>query len=192
MAATGSIRVVKQFTYRGNLRSFSNRYFFTGHTPSGSTEWDGLSNALTALEKACFKSLATGGAKVIATFGYAIGSDVPVYSHTYALDGTLAPASYAACPGDVAALVRYSTAARSTKNHPIYAFNYYHAVGVSTSDVTANNLATDQKTALQALATAWVNGISDGTNFYSRTTEAGHNATGSTVEVMVTHRDLPR
>lgn len=192
MAATGSIRVVKQFTYRGETREFSNRYFFTGHTPSNSTEWTGLSDALVALEAPCYPPTASGGAEIVHTYGYDVGSDVPVFDKAYTTDGTCSTSLAQTVPGDVAALVRYSTAARSSKNHPIYLFNYYHAAQTAGGAGGKDTVAATTKTGLDALADAWVNGISDGTNFYSRTSPVGHNATGYVTESLLTHRDLPR
>lgn len=192
MAATGSVRIVKKFTYRGAVVNFSNRYFFTGHTPSGSTEWGAFTDAIVTAEKAIYKAFAGGGAMILEAVGYGIGSEVPVFTKSYTTDGTLSPSSWEPVPGDCAAIIRYATAARSSKNHPIYMFNYYHSIGAISGGTTADTLATEQRTAMQTYGDAWVNGISDGTNFYSRTSPAGHNATGYTVPTLITHRDLPR
>jgi hypothetical protein len=93
--------------------------------------------------------------------------------------------------GDCAALVRYSTADRSSKNHPIYCFNYYHGVSGGTTVPTVDNLNTAEKTALQTYGNAWIAGFSDGTNTYTRSRPNGNVCTGAFVEPLVTHRDLP-
>lgn len=187
-----SIRVVKQFTYRGILRTFSNRYYFSGGTPSDATHWTTFSDAVVTAEKAVHVALASAGAKIVETFGYAAGSEIPVFSKTYATDGTLTP-SGGAMPGDVAGLVRYSTAARSSKNHPIYLFSYYHAVMGQAGATTQDLWAATHVTAHQTYATSWVStGFSDGSNTYKRTSPHGHDATGYLVETQLTHRDLPR
>lgn len=192
MATTPSIRVVKQFTYRGVLRNFSNRYHFNGGTPADNTHWTTLSDAITAAEKAISPSLANGGFKIVSTFGYAAGSDVPVFSKTYTLDGTLTAAGYVPAPGDVAALIRYGTTARSTKNHPIYLYNYYHTVGMNSGVGSNDQLWSTQRTAMQTYAAAWITGFSDGTITAVRAGPNGATATGSLVETLLTHRDLPR
>ena len=88
MASTASIRVIKQFTYRGASRQFSNRYHFDGTTPPDSTHWTTLSDAIVTAEKACYMPLATPGAEIVATVGYAPGSEVPVFNKTYTTNGT--------------------------------------------------------------------------------------------------------
>lgn len=192
MATTPSIRVVKQFNYRAGTREFSNRYHFSGGTPGGSTPWTTLSDAIVTAEKATFPAIGSGGATIIGTYGYEAGSDVPVFSKSYTTAGTLSSTGFYACPGDVAALVRYSTADRSEKNHPIYLFNYVHAVGNAGLPTTGDTLVAHQRTALLTYAGLWVTGFSDGTHTCVRSGPNGHTATGVTVATQLTHRDFPR
>lgn len=173
-------------------RSFSNRYYFSGGTPADASHWTTFSDAVVTAEKAVHMPYASGGADITETFGFAAGSEIPVFSKTYSTAGT-ASVSGSFVPGDVAALVRYSTAARSTKNHPIYCFSYYHAITVTTSPALMDNLASGLVTAHGTYATAWVStGFSDGANTYKRTSPSGHDCTGYLVLPQVTHRDLPR
>ena len=183
--------MVKQFTYRGALRTFSNRYHFTGSAPSSSALWTTLSDNIVTAEKAIYATLANGGAKIIETVGYSAGSEVPVFTKTYTTDGTGVFTSIGLTAGDVAALVRYSTADRTSKNHPIYLFNYYHAMYCQSTLNQGDTINAQQKTAVQTYASAWVTGFSDGTNTYVRCGPNGHTATGSLVENYLTHRDLP-
>jgi len=192
VASTASIRVVKQFNYRQVVHEFSNRYHFDGGTPSDATHWTTLSDAVVNAEKLIYKTLAALGAKIIATVGYDAGSEIPVFNKTYTTDGTGAPSNWGPVPGDVAALVRYSTNDRSSKNHPIYLFNYYHGMGVQTNAANADFLNSDQRALLQTYASAWITGFSDGTSTHHRTGPNGHLATGQLVNLQLTHRDLPR
>lgn len=188
MAVVASIRVVKQITFKGGLRHYSNRYAFTGGTPSDSTHWTTLSDAIVNAEKAIHYNNNT----ILQTIGYAAGSDVPVFSKTYSTVGTLtASATNQFAPGEVAALVRWSTAARSSKNHPIYCFSYYHGVLTQVLATVVDKLEVNQKAAMATYATAWVTGFSDGTITCKRSSPAGATATGSAVEQFVTHRDFP-
>jgi hypothetical protein len=192
MAASASIRVVKQFTYRGVLRNFSNRYHFTNGAPSDSAHWTTLSDAIVTAEKAMNAALASGGAKIIASVGYDAGSEIPVFNKTYATDGTMATGGITAAPGDVAGLIRYSTSVRSSKNHPVYLFNYYHAVFAVVSGAASDTWYSTQKTAAGVYAAAWIAGFSDGTTNHIRCGPNGAVATGHLEEPYLTHRDLPR
>lgn len=191
VASRPSLRVVKQFNYRGTVREFSNRYHFAGGTPADSAHWTTFSDAVVTAERAIFAALTSGGAKIVATVGYAGGSEVPVFNKTYTSDGTMAAGTGLVVPGDTAALVRYSTADRSSKNHPIYLFNYYHAAYAAPGGITADTLYTTQRTAMGVYAASWITGFSDGALTLTRCGPNGHNATGSLVETLLTHRDLP-
>jgi hypothetical protein len=188
---TASLRVDKSFPYLGGTRIFSNRYHFDGTTPTDSGHWTTLSDAVVTAEKACYAASPVT-TQIIKTVGFAPGSEVPVFQKTYATNGTLAPAgTIPAAPGDAALLVRYSTATRTSKNHPLYLFNYYH--GLYTNGVSSQDYPwATQKTALATYAAAWITGFSDGTATHHRTGPNGDVATGVLVGTYITHRDFPR
>jgi hypothetical protein len=142
-------------------------------------------------EKAIYEPLASGGAKIVEAIGYAAGSEVPVFTKVYTTDGTGAFSGWSPAPSDCAALIRYSTPDRSTKNHPVYCFNYYHAVGTTGAFANADILNTAQGTAMGTYASLWISGISDGTTTFHRSRPTGDLCTGSIVKPNVTHRDLP-
>jgi hypothetical protein len=143
-------------------------------------------------EKAIYQPLASHGAKIVQTVGYAAGSEVPVFTKNYTTDGTAAFAAFSPSPGDAAALIRYSTPDRSSKNHPVYCFNYYHAIGWDASAADPDVLNAAQRTAMSTYAAAWLTGFSDGTTTFHRSRPTGNLCTGSLVESLITHRDLPR
>lgn len=174
--------------FKGGTRLFSNRYHFNGGTPADDTHWHTLFDNIVTAEKA----IHSGAVTIVECLGYAAGSDVPVSTKTYSTTGTCSiGGSSSGAPGECAALVRWSTAAKSTKNHPIYLFSYYHRINVLNTGSDADPLETNQKTAMGTYATAWITGFSDGSITAVRASPQGHVATGSLVEEYVTHRDFP-
>lgn len=125
------------------------------------------------------------------TVGYAPGSEVPIFTKTYSTAASGSFASSISAPGDCAALIRYSTPDRSTKNHPVYCFNYYHGVVIAQAGTAPDTVIASQVTALQTYAAAWLSGFSDGTTTFHRSRPTGDLCTGSFVNPTVTHRDLP-
>jgi hypothetical protein len=192
MAATSSVRIVKQFTYRGATRNFSNRYHMGTAVPPDSTHWTTLCDAVVAAEKAIYMPIASLGATIVQAVGYAPGSEVPVCTKNYSVNGTGSFSVYTPTPGDAAALIRYATPDRSTKNHPIYCFNYYHAIGYQGTGANPDTLNSAQLSAMQTYANLWISGISDGTTSFKRSRPSGDLCTAALVESMITHRDLPR
>lgn len=188
MAATPSVRIVTSMHYKGGIRNFSNRYHFNGGTPADATHWHTLMDNVVNAFKACI----TGNQTIVEAIGYAAGSDVPVATKVYSTAGTYtASGTDTTTSGDVAALIRWSTAAKSTKNHPIYLFSYIHAALTGNTASTSDNLSSGQKTALGTYASSWISGFSDGTITAVRASPNGAAATGSIVEEYVTHRDFP-
>lgn len=188
MAATPSVQVRISTDYKAGSRIWSNRFHFNGGTPADATHWHTLMDAITAAYKPALRTDST----IVEAIGYAAGSDVPVASKVYSLAGTLTPAAnFIACPLEACALVRWSTAAKTTKNHPIYLFSYVH--GVYIYDVPPNHetLDANQKSALATFASDWISGFSDGSITAVRASPQGAVATGSIVEEYITHHDFP-
>jgi hypothetical protein len=188
MATVPSIRIVKTFPFKGGSRLWSNRYHFLGGTPADATHWHTLMDNVVTAEKAALGQDNT----IVEALGYAAGSDVPVATKVYSTAGTHTSTGGNSCPGECAQLLRFATAARSTKNHPIYCFNYFHGfyVPVTTSGNADVPLAS-MVTSLATYGTAWISGFSDGTITATRCSPAGHAATGVVSEEYVTHRDFP-
>lgn len=186
MASVASVKITKSFTYRGVARKFSNTYHFKTGIPADASHWATLVAAIATVEKTIYTSDVT----IVGYTGYAAGSAVPVYSASASIVGTLAPSTSIPATGDTALLLRYATAARTSKNHPVYLWNYFH--GARTPATGGDTPYAAQVTALQNYAANWISGFSDGTNTYSRCGPNSAIATGSLVETYLTHRDFPR
>jgi hypothetical protein len=141
---------------------------------------------VTAAEKAIFPSYVT----IVGTVGYAAGSDVPIFNKTYSLAGTNG-VSAQTLPGEVCALGRWSTTARTGKNHPIYLFSYWHGVE-SSSGANRETLNGTQQASMNTYGANWVTGFSDGTLTLVRAGPNGATGTGYVTEGTLTHRDFPR
>jgi hypothetical protein len=158
-----------------------------GGTPADGAHWTTFSDAVVTAEALIHSSNIT----IVSTTGYAAGSAIPVFSKTYSTAGSRSAAGVIAA-GDVCGLIRYATAARTSKNHPIYLFNYYHGP-TQQPPPNQDKLDSGWVTAYGTYASAWDStGFSDGTLTLKRAGPNGASATGHIVETYVTHRDFPR
>lgn len=185
-SVVASLRVIKTFSFKGVTREWSNRYYFFGSPPADATHWTTLSDAVVLAEKAVYTTRHT----IVRTHGYLAGTDVPAFTKVYATAGTLAAPGGLEQAGEVCMLVRYETTVRSVKNHPVYAYNYYHGVQASSGAAPDTPVAA-MNTALSTYAAAWVTGFNDGTTNHVRATPSGNVCVGRTIRPFLTHRDFP-
>lgn len=188
MAATPSIKIVKTVHWKGNIVNWSNRYHFAGGTPADNSHWTTLADAIVTAEKACIHD----SMQIVQAVGYGAGSDVPVFSKTYTTTGTLtSDASNIRSPAECAALIKFTTTQRTSKNHPVYLFNYMHSPLIDIAGYGDTMLA-HQTTPYATYFSSWLTGFSDGANTYTRAGPNGAVAQTRVVETYVTHRDFRR
>lgn len=190
MAATPSVEVTYSVPSRASAKNVSNRWHFLGGTPSGPTAWEALFAAIQTDFIACISTECS----LVRFDGFPAGSDVAAHSQNVSDSGTaeIGEGGSAAVSGFCCALIRWSTDQKTSKNHPIYLFSYVHGIlADAASSPGAQELSTGQSLApLEALASGWIAGYSDGTNTYTRAGPNGAAALDSFVDPYIREHEL--
>jgi hypothetical protein len=189
-----SVVIYKSMTYRGGTKVWGNRYHFTAGIPASGGAMDTMSDAIVTAEKAIFLSSMTIVEAVFNDASTATSTNPhgnAVHSKVYSTAGTLSGTGGSLAPGDCAGMMRYTTTQRTTKNHPIYLFNFWHGVAYPSAG-PVDTVLSGQVTAYNAYGNSWLTGFSDGTTNHIQCGPRGAVAQARAASTLITHRDFPR
>jgi len=178
--------MVFSFGWRGGTKTWSQLYHFSGGAWQDATHFNAASDALWNIIKGITCSRVT----LVETVGYNPGSFLPVYTKAYGASGTYTDTSNPQAAGEMCMLWRFTTDQRSTKNHPIYLFKWFHGTqsdGATAPDTLRNGI---QSTAGGKI-TALLAGISDGTLTRAYCGPRGAVAQTGTCNLLLHAREFP-
>jgi hypothetical protein len=181
-----SIKVTVSSPRKGGSVNWSNRWFFTGGALTLAQF-----NALRALLEAEYKLILPATSTIVEYTQYDPGSDVPVRTASVSVAGTLPLTGGNKCPSDATSMLRFSTSQRTSKNHPIYLFKYFHAC-LSDSSTNGDFLQSTLSSRLDSFGNDVVAGFNDGTSVRNVTGPYGAVAIGHLNDGYVNHRDFPK
>jgi hypothetical protein len=173
--------------YRGNTIHWSNRWFFNQTVLPSNSDKDAIVATMKAQEAIQYSSRVT----FLSAIWRAVGSEVPVYTETLSGTGSMATTGRSSCPGDCVAMLRFSTTQRTSKNHPIYLFKYFHDVYYDTGG-DVDTVAALQQGRVLAYGNMMVTGVTQAGVTYKACGPHGAVAQGALAETLITHRDFPR
>lgn len=181
------VKLVFSSPYRGGTKVWSQLWHFDGPTTwASSGQFQTLVDNLVAQ----IQGLLPSDTSITEAIAYNAGSSVPVYTYTHTWTGTSTATTGRRQALEACALVKFTTTQRSTKNHPIYLFKWFHAV-FSSGTGTYEALDSGLKTNIQNNMTTILGGLSDGTNTRQYCGPFGAVAQSRIVEPDLHMREFP-
>lgn len=154
------VKVGFTFSWRGASHSWGQLYHFDGPTSwADQTHFDTFAVNLWNQIKQPLPARVTCNDMT----AYNAGSFLPVFNHTIAAAGGYTDTSNPQAAGELCMLWRFTTDQRTTKNHPIYLFKWFHGMqtdGATSPDSLRAGIVATAATPISSL----LSGISDGTN----------------------------
>lgn len=180
------IKFEYSFSWRGNTRTWSQLYHLTQGSWQDQTHFNAASDALWNIIKVVTCARVT----LVSTVGYNPGSFLPVYSKSYGAAGTYTDTANPQAAGEMCMLWRFTTTQRTTKNHPIYLFKWFH--GTQSEGATSpDTLRAGIYSTAGGQITSLVAGVSDGTLTRKYCGPFGAVAQAGTCNTLLHAREFP-
>lgn len=181
------VKFVFSSPYRGGTKTWSTKVYVNGPDWASQAQFNAYVDAVWG---DWITRIATTTTFVEAV-AYDAGSFLPVFTYAKNAAGTYSLSGLQLAPLEACILLRYTTTARTSKNHPIYLWNYIHNVptnGATSPDVPASGF----KSGWDTRAAALVTGYSDGTQVRKRAGPRGAIAQAGACETYLHMHEFPR
>lgn len=181
------VKVNYHFSWRGSTKPWSQLYHFDGPTSwSDQTHFDTFCTNLWNSIKVAIPARVTADTMT----GYNAGSFLPVFTHSVAANGGYSDTTNPQAPGEACMLWRFTTDQRTTKNHPIYLFKWFH--GMQTDGATSpDTLRAGIHSTAAGSVSDLLAGYSDGTNTRKYCGPRGAVAQSGTCMTLLHMREFP-
>lgn len=175
------------FSWRGSTKGWSQLWHFSGPTSwADQTHFDTFAVNFWNVIKPPIPARNT----CTTMTAYDAGSFLPVFTHSISAAGAYTDTSNPQAPGEACMLLRFLTDARTTKNHPIYLFKWFH--GMQTDGNTSpDTLRSGIHSNGAGVVTDVLAGISDGTNTRNYCGPRGAVAQSGTCNTLLHVREFP-
>jgi hypothetical protein len=171
--------------YRGGTKEWSQLYHFTG--PAWTlTTFNDFTDALLPDLRNCLDNAHT----VTGRIAYDAGSSVPVFDEGLSLAGTSTATGGIRAALEACGLARFTTDQRTTKNHPIYLYKWFHGVWAA-DNPRPELLSGTLRTQIGTFAALIVAGVSDGVQVRQYCSPRGAVAQDHLIEEYLHMREFP-
>jgi len=178
--------MVYSFSWRGSTHVWSQLWHVTGGSWQDQTHFNSFSDALWNE----VKTITCARVTLVETVAYNPGSFLPVYTKTYGSAGTYTDTSNPQAGGEDCMLWKFTTDQRTTKNHPIYLYKWFH--GTQTDGATSpDSLRNGIHSTAGGVISDIVAGLSDGTLTRKYCGPYGAVAQSGTCNALLHNREFP-
>lgn len=180
------LKMVYSFNWRGTTKQWSQLWHWT----EGNWASQGQFDTFATLLFNNLKTFTNPRVTFVEAVAYNPGSFLPVFTHVIGSPGTYAEGTPPEATGEACMLWKFTTDQRTTKNHPIYLFKWFHGVqadGATDPDTLRNGT----RTSAESVLTTILAGLSDGTNTRHYCGPRGAVAQTGSVNTKLHMREFP-